>query len=253
MLLVKLKQDNRPYINIKIFGCELVALLDTGISHSVIGGRRLDILETFKLEAFKESELYISTADGTAQTITGYTMLPIQVQSVVRVIKMLIVPSLTHKLILGSDFCEIFDIILNYKKTSYYVGLEDVNLNCVNEISCEKGLVNGIQSTSDLTEEQIVKLNLLKNKFKELSWMSGIKLGRTNATKHKIDTGSASPVKQRHHNLSPYMLEHLNKELDKMLSLGMVQPSISPWASPVLLVKKRNGEWRSLMERSSIA
>lgn len=40
------------------------------------------------------------------------------------------------------------------------------------------------------------------------------------------------------------MLTHLNKELDKMIQLGVVEPSYSAWCSPVLLVKKANGEYR---------
>lgn len=44
--------------------------------------------------------------------------------------------------------------------------------------------------------------------------------------------------------MSPYMLEHLNKELDRMIELGVVEPLESAWSSPVLLVKKSNGEFR---------
>lgn len=44
--------------------------------------------------------------------------------------------------------------------------------------------------------------------------------------------------------MSPYMLNYLNTELDKMLELGVVEPSRSEWSSPVLLVKKANGEYR---------
>ena len=36
----------------------------------------------------------------------------------------------------------------------------------------------------------------------------------------------------------------VKKELDKMLAEGIVQPSHSPWASPIVLVEKKNGNVR---------
>lgn len=44
--------------------------------------------------------------------------------------------------------------------------------------------------------------------------------------------------------LSPYLLKVLNAELDSLLSLGVVEPSNSPWCFPVLFVKKKTGEYR---------
>ncbi|CAH0562903.1 unnamed protein product [Brassicogethes aeneus] len=56
-----------------------------------------------------------------------------------------------------------------------------------------------------------------------------------------IDIGDASSIKQRYYPLSPVMQEHMNKEIDKLLTLGVIQPSKSPWSSPILLVKKKSG------------
>jgi hypothetical protein len=36
----------------------------------------------------------------------------------------------------------------------------------------------------------------------------------------------------------------IDDEVDKMLDLGVIQPSCSPWASPVTMVPKRDGTWR---------
>ena len=36
----------------------------------------------------------------------------------------------------------------------------------------------------------------------------------------------------------------IDKEVTKMLQQGIVQPSTSPWSSPVVMVKKRDGTWR---------
>lgn len=246
LLLVKKRADNRPYINIKIFDSGIVALLDTGASHSVFGGKGLKVIEKFDLKVFESSEINISTADGTAQKITGYVNLPVQIGSILHIIKVLVVPSLSHTLILGSDFCETFKVVLDYNKSSYFVGEEMAKLDCLPEdlSVCQVNGSRVIQSSSDLTKNQKNQLESLIERFKSLSWMSGTRLGRTNAIEHKIDTGDAEPVKQRHHNMSPYMLGHLNKELDQMLDLGVVRPSQSPWASPVLLVKKKNGDLR---------
>ena len=38
------------------------------------------------------------------------------------------------------------------------------------------------------------------------------------------------------------MRETVKKDLDKMLQLGVIQPSSSPWASPIILVEKKDGE-----------
>lgn len=76
------------------------------------------------------------------------------------------------------------------------------------------------------------------NLFSTIS--SGHKLGRTHKITAHADPGYAKPFKKRQYPMSPYMLEHLNKELDTMLRLGVVEPSFSPWNSPMFLVKKNN-------------
>jgi len=44
------------------------------------------------------------------------------------------------------------------------------------------------------------------------------------------------------------MLRHLYKGLDEYLKLGVVEPSNSPWSSPVLLIPKANGEYRWVVD-----
>ena len=60
---------------------------------------------------------------------------------------------------------------------------------------------------------------------------------------HTISTESA-PVWSRPRRLNPEKLKAAKKEFDNLLRLGIVQPSVSQWASPLHMVRKPNGEWR---------
>ena len=69
-------------------------------------------------------------------------------------------------------------------------------------------------------------------------------LGCTNLTTHVIDTGTARPIKQAPRR-TPVAYEGRDKEaLEKMLNRGIIRESSSPWASPVVLVPKKDGSVR---------
>jgi len=69
-------------------------------------------------------------------------------------------------------------------------------------------------------------------------------LGFCDILQHDIDTGDTYPIKQpsRRPPLSQGNVE--NELLDNMLASGVIEPSHSPWASPVTLVKKPDGSYR---------
>lgn len=238
--------DNRPHIRVKVFDEVFIALLDSGSNSSIIGRHALYLLNKFNLQTTSSNLTKLATADGTAQEVLGTVEVPLVVGDTVKLIDFLVVPSLTHGLILGSDFCEYFDISVDFKTRTWRSGYSNLEAlkaaaDARNSTFAECSAVNVIRSHSDLTVEQKKTINVLIEDFKTLSPK---RLGRTTRIEHKIDTGDCEPIKQRHHIMSPYMLEHMNRELDRMIELGVVRPSTSPWASPVLLVKKANGDMR---------
>ena len=48
-----------------------------------------------------------------------------------------------------------------------------------------------------------------------------------------------APISQRTYRMNPEELVELKKQIDDMLSKGLIQPSASPWGSPILFVEKR--------------
>ena len=64
--------------------------------------------------------------------------------------------------------------------------------------------------------------------------------GRTKVTEHKIRTGDAVPIRHRPYRMAESQREVAREEIDRMLEMGIIRPSKSEWASPALLVPKKD-------------
>lgn len=69
-------------------------------------------------------------------------------------------------------------------------------------------------------------------------------LGVAKSVHHSIDTGTSRPLRQRPYRVSPTERSVIEKEVQDMLSRNIIRPSSSPWASPVVLVTKKDGSIR---------
>ena len=68
--------------------------------------------------------------------------------------------------------------------------------------------------------------------------------GETDLTKLEIDTGEASPVKQPPRRMPFMVRQEVTKQLAQMQQSGVIRPSRSPWSSPVVIVRKKDGTHR---------
>ncbi|CAM4652369.1 unnamed protein product [Caretta caretta] len=66
--------------------------------------------------------------------------------------------------------------------------------------------------------------------------------GRTERAYHSIDTGDARPIRAQPYRMAPQAKTAIEREIKDMLQMGVIRPSESPWASPVVLVPKPDGE-----------
>jgi hypothetical protein len=67
---------------------------------------------------------------------------------------------------------------------------------------------------------------------------------RTNKVYHRIDTGDERPIRQPPRRLPLANQAEVSEMLDDMQRRGVIEESDSPWSSPIVLVRKKNGELR---------
>ena len=84
----------------------------------------------------------------------------------------------------------------------------------------------------------------MSRKAKEFSDVFSERPGKTKMCEHPIETGTSTPVRVRPRRLPPRWEEEINTQLDDMLTQNICRPSISPWASNVVLVTKKDGRQR---------
>lgn len=102
---------------------------------------------------------------------------------------------------------------------------------------------DAVLATYDLPS---VNNEVLKDVLKENKDIFGSTdtLGECTLPAVTIDTGNAAPIKQKAYRMPFAKRDIIETEVKKMLDLGVIVPSASPWASPVTLVPKKDGTTR---------
>ena len=69
-------------------------------------------------------------------------------------------------------------------------------------------------------------------------------IGQTNLVQHGIDTRDQRPIKQAPRRIPEHYRGAVDELVNNMLDQGIIEESTSPWASPIVLVKKKDGSLR---------
>ena len=101
-----------------------------------------------------------------------------------------------------------------------------------------------IQLGGHLTSGQQRELKILLSRYRRAFAFTPEELGCTHLLKYTIDTGNNAPVRQRPYRVSYFERTEITRQVQDMLDRGVIVPSISPYASPVVLVSKPDGTWR---------
>lgn len=220
--------DGRPQATVEINKCRFVGLLDSGANISCFGKGAEESVKRLGLK-WKHINSVVKTADGASQAIIGYVDAEVSYARRSNLIRIYLIPSLSQVLYLGIDFWNFFGI------TPTVAEVADFNVVDPN--------------THSLNTDQSIRLSEVVALFPS-SDVDG--LGKTSLLQHSIDTSGSEPVKQRYYAVSPAIQKLMDVELNRMLALGVIEESQSPWSSPVVLIRKDSGKNRLCLDSRAL-
>ena len=92
---------------------------------------------------------------------------------------------------------------------------------------------------ADVSEEHQNAFKELCKEFKDIFSVDSSDIGKTPLVEMEIDTGDSPPITQKSYTLPLKHAKWVQKELEILEKAGVIVRSVSPWASPIVVVPKR--------------
>ena len=145
---------------------------------------------------------------------------------------------------LGKEYEEQIDA----KKIEDLEDLEQVKEPKLEPLSPEKEKILfekvDLSGANEWSPEDQEKVKELFREYGQLFALDDLNLGHTSIVKHKIELDDYKPFKDRYRRIPPHQYEEVRRHLNEMLKIGVIRKSSSPWASAVVLVRKKDGSLR---------
>ena len=100
------------------------------------------------------------------------------------------------------------------------------------------------KNTSTWEADTQAKAFEIVHRYSFLFAMDSLDLGRTDLVQHHITLTDYTPIKDRYRRIPPHQYDEVRKHLKEMMEIGAIRRSNSPRASPVVLVRKKDGALR---------
>lgn len=259
MCRLNLKDDNRPYLFVRISDDKARGLLDSGAMSSIMNRMLYDRLFKSGLKLYP-CDIYMTTADGASHKALGYMKVPYLVRGVKRMIKTLVVEQSEAELILGMDFWNAFRIKPCFTSNTFGISVAsgestltyDPNEHNASErIDFEADITPpkciNVEQEHDLTNEERDRLNRVIETFPFCSKEG--ELNKTQLRVAQIDTGDAKPVRCKLRIEPPHKQKLIIEEIERLERRGIIRKvESSEWLQPLMAVPKPNGKWRICLD-----
>ena len=84
------------------------------------------------------------------------------------------------------------------------------------------------------------KIRDLLTEYHDLFALDDLELGKTSLVKHSIKLTNETPFKEMYQRIPLHQYEEVKKHLKEMMEIGAIWKLACPWASTVVLVRKKD-------------
>ena len=112
----------------------------------------------------------------------------------------------------------------------------------------DESIWTSLNFSNELTSEQKQTFLSLLRKYPGIFPTKDNKLGFCDLIYHKIDTGNADPVKEQLRHFGSWQQKQIALHVKELLDLGVISPCQSDWAANVIIVKKKDGSTRMVVD-----
>lgn len=224
--------DNIILVRVLVAGKYFNALIDTGATRSFCSRKVAEQCENEGIKGKTVQHGTVIIANGqTAKTPKLYEVSMKIADFDLLDLKFLLVSNLPVEIILGMDVLTSYDFSINLKTAECF--LEGQLISVPKPTEENTGTVYTIEEhLLDLTDSEKSTLEtFLTEELRKFDHLQGT----TTLIEHKIRLKPDTvPIKQRYRPQNPKIQEIFNQEVDQMLTEGVIEPSTSPWSSPVV-------------------
>ncbi|KRZ50518.1 Retrovirus-related Pol polyprotein from transposon 17.6, partial [Trichinella nativa] len=238
-------------------GCDM--LVDTGSAVTLADERFMRHSKTMR--DVPKPLIRLETASGIELEITNACVTEIVLgKSVTVQHTVLFVKELSHKILLGWDFMRYHSCTpdptagclrmrqgnIPFRKSHAValVRVESPQSELMSHHPAQEAMEKMLPSEQESSGKHRSALAAILKEFADVLSTSDEDLGRTSLVRHAIHTGDAKPVRCSPRRIPYHQRAQVESLLDEMLRQDVVEPSSSPWASPIVLVRKKDGSCR---------
>ena len=108
------------------------------------------------------------------------------------------------------------------------------------------------RATAGLNQEESNKVAELLSRYQECFSKHEWDIGLTHLNEHEIKTGDSPPIKQPPRRVPLAFADKEKAAIEELKEKGVIRDSVSPWASPIVLVSKKDGTVRPCVDYSKV-
>ncbi|UYV71989.1 K02A2.6-like, partial [Cordylochernes scorpioides] len=215
-------------ISVEVNGIPAQAFVDTGATVSIINWR---LFKRTRLQLQPNSDIHISQADGVTRTC-GSLQTKVRIDKLIKPVTLHVMKNFKYPLLIGLDVASLFNLLIDVKDKTIYTKFDGLQ----NPI-----LVNHLEEIREHEFKKILEHN--RNVFCQ----HAIDLGKV-AIQHKIITKSEQPISHRPYRRPLKEYEEIAEQVKELLEHKLIRISDSPWAFPVVMVPKKDGNKRMCID-----